>query len=189
MVFAMRSKTILSTAAFIVAFVASAAFASLFITKTQTAPDYFPVSSYKSTSCFKDRNNFTTANKISALIREDINNGRESGRRLYRAGAEERPPFTDSKFPKYAEAVERYADASGSIKAGSLPSDFQTHWREHMKAWRDYSEFLNRMKDSSAQRGWTNEELEAVDDFHGSAIERTWQTVLQTGVSYGADVR
>jgi hypothetical protein len=178
----MRSKTILSTAAFIVAFAASAAFANLFVTKTETAPDYIPVSSYKSTSCFRDRNNSTVANKISALIRTDKNNGYES------RGEDFRPPFTSSAFSDYAEAVERYVDASSSMKTSDLPGDFETEWREHMKAWRDYSDFLNRMKIASNRAGWSEAELEEVDDFHSSEINRTWQLVLQIGASHGADV-
>lgn len=186
----MRSKTILSTAAFVVAFAASAAFANLFITKTQIVSDYVPVSSYKPTSCFKDRNNSTTANKIAALIRQDKSNGRVRAEESYRIGAdEERPPFADLRFPKYAEAVEQYVADSSNMKASALPSDFQTEWRTHMKAWREYSEFLNRMKDSPTPRGWTSEELEAVDDFHSREIERTWQKVLHTGANYGANVR
>ena len=178
----MRSKTILSTAAFIVAFAASAAFASLFITKTETAPDYFPVSSYKSTSCFKYRNNSIAANNISALIRQDISNGDA------RRSEDSRPPFTSSAFSDYAEAVEQYVDASSNMKTGDLPGDFQAEWRGHMKAWRDYSDFLNRMKDFSNLKGWSIEELDEVDDFHSREINRTWQTVLQTGASHGANV-
>ncbi len=184
----MRSKTILSTAAFIVAFAASAAFASLFVTKTQTAPDYVPVSSYKSTSCFKYRNNSTAANKISAIVRTDKNNGNERDKAIYRGGEGVRPPFTSSVFSVYAEAVEQYVDDSSSMKTSDLPNDFQTEWREHMKAWRDYSDFLNRVKIASNRTSWSGAELEEIDDFHSREIDRTWQMVLQTGVSYGADV-
>lgn len=185
----MRSKTILSTAAFIVAFAASAAFASLFVTaETQTAPSYAPVSSYKSTSCFKNRGSSTAADKIAALIRQDKANGRESGRGSYVAGGDERPPFSGSLFPGYARAVERYVEASSGMKASDFPNDFQTEWREHMKAWRDYSEFLNRMKDSANRKGWSDAELDEVDDFHSREIDRTRQLVLQTGASHGADV-
>lgn len=184
----MRSKTILSTAAFIVAFAASAAFASLFITKTQIVSDYVPVISYKSTSCFKDRNNARTADKISALIREDKNNGRQSGRGAYRVGEDERPPFTDARFASYAEAVVWYVDDSSRMKVSDLPGNFESEWREHMKAWREYSDFLNRMKDSSNRKGWSDAELKEVDDFHSREVDRTWQTVLESGRSYGANV-
>ncbi len=183
----MRSKTILSTAAFIVAFAASAAFASLFVTKTQTVSDYVPVSGYKSTNCFKYKNNSATADKITALIRQDHINGRESGKTVH--------PFNvdilwsnDSLYFSYAEVVERYVDLSSNMKAADLPSDFQTEWREHMKAWRDYSEFLNRMKKSSNRAALSGKELKEIDAFHDREITRTWNEVLQTGTNYGADV-
>ena len=185
----MRSKTILSTVAFIVAFAASAAFASLFITKTQTVSDYVPLNGYKSTSCFKDPNNSTAARKISALIRADNSNGRERSKTAYRIGEDIRPPFTNAGFPEYAEAVQQYVAESSSMKSSDLPSDFQNVWNEHMTAWRDYSDFLNRMTKTSNRSALSVQELENIDDFHTREIERTWQTVLQTGVSYGADVK
>lgn len=184
----MRSKTILSVAAFIVAFAASTAFANLFITRTAKSQNE-PIVSYNSTSCFtKYRNNSATADKIAALIRQDKTNGRESGRGLYREGEDERPPFSSSSFPGYAEAVERYVDASSVMKVSDLPGNFEIEWREHMKAWREYSKFLNKMKDTPKPRGWTDEELEEIDDFHSREIERTWQTVLHTGATHGANV-
>ena len=182
----MRSKTILSTAAFIVAFASSAAFASLFITKT--APQSFSVVSYNSTSCFKYRNNSANANKIAALIRQDKNNGLGHGSESYRIGEDVRPPFSNSGFSDYAEAVEQYVDESSSMKTSDLPNDFQTGWREHMQAWGEYSEFLDRMKTASNRKGLSEEELEEIDNFHNREIRRTWQTVLQTGRSYGANV-
>jgi len=183
----MRSKTILSAAAFTVAFALSAAFASLFITKTQIAESVFiPVSGYKSTSCFKHKNNSATADKISALIAEDNSNGRS--RKNHRVGEDVRPSFTSSEFSEYTEAVEQYVDESSSMKVSGLPGDFQIEWREHMKAWRDYSDFLNRMKKSSNRNALSDEELENTDDFHSREIDRTWQIVLQSGVRYGADI-
>jgi hypothetical protein len=184
----MRSKNILSAAAFVLAFALSAAFASLFITKTQTVSEYVPVSGHKSTSCFKDRNNSAAADKIAALIREDRSNGRDRDGKTFDVGEDLRPPFDSPKFPAYARAVEQYVNESSSMRTSDLPSDFQAEWREHMRAWRDYSEFLNRMKKPSNQSAWSDEELENTDDFHSREITRTWQAVLRTGRSHGADV-
>ena len=184
----MRSKTILSTAAFIVAFAASAAFANLFITKTQTVSDYVPVSNYKSTSCFKDRHKLVTANKISALIQEDNSNGRTKDKKSYRVDEKLRLSSDVSNFSEYADAVEQYVDDSSSIKVSDLPNDFQVEWRAHMKTWRDYSEFLDRMKESSNREVLSGEEIKEIDDFHSRKIDRTYQVVLQTGANYGANV-
>jgi len=184
----MRSKNILSVVAFTTAFALSAAFASLFITKTQTESIYVPVNGNKSTSCFKFKNKSPIANKISALIREDNRNGRESNRAFYSDGADIFSPSADSALSGYAEAVEQYVDSSSSMKADDLPGDFQTEWREHMKAWRGYSEFLNRTKNVSSRKSLTPEELNEVDNFHSREIDRTYEKVLQTGAIYGADV-
>jgi len=187
----MRSKTILSTAAFVLAFAASAAFASLFVTETRTESEFLPVRVHKPTSCFKDRSDSAAADKIAALIRKDDNNGRKRSGKIYDIGEDTRPPFTSSGFPDYAEAVEQYVDESSSLQTGDLPGDFQIEWREHMKAWRENSEFLNQMKKSSNRKSLSDvelEELEYTDDFHSREISRTWQAVLQTGRSYGANV-
>jgi hypothetical protein len=183
----MRSKNILSIVAFITAFALSAAFASLFITKTETTYDYVPVNGYNSTSCFKYKNNLATANKISALIRQDKRNGRESDRAYYRYGADIFSSSDNTAFSGYAGAVEQYVNQSSSMKADDLPNDFQIEWREHMKAWREYSDFLNRMKKPSNRGALTQEELEEIDVFHSREITRTWNEVLQTAVMYGAN--
>jgi len=193
----MRSKTILSTAAFIVAFGFSTALASLFITKTQivsvneykSTPVYIPVNDYKSTSCFKYKNNSSTANKISGLIRQDKLNRSESDRAFFGDGEDIFSPSVNAEFSGYAAAVEQYVDASSSMKTGELPNDFQTEWREHLKAWREYSEFLNRMKSVSSRKSLTTEELKEIDNFHNREIGRTYEIVKQTAVRYGANVR
>lgn len=199
----MRSKTILSTAAFIVAFGFSTVLASLFITETQTAPiypsfnetkietvpGYYSDKDHKSTSCFKYKNNSSPANKISGLIRQDNLNGSENDQALFGDGEDIFSPSAISEFSRYAAAVEQYVDASSSMKTGELPIDFQTEWREHLKAWREYSEFLNRMKSVSSRKSLTTEELREVGNFHNREINRTYEVVLQTAEKYGANVR
>ena len=189
----MRSKPILSVAAFVIAFAFSAAFASLFITKNRVTPDLVPVvseynSGYKSTGCFKYKNKSAAADKITALIRADKENGRASERSALEMSEGFISPFTNPAFPAYAEAVEQYVDDSSSMRTGRLPGDFQAAWREHMKAWRDYSEFLNRMKKSSVRSSWSSEEFQDIDAFHNREINRTWYEVLRIGKTYGADV-
>ncbi len=184
----MRSKTILSAVAFVLAFAASAAFASLFITKPQTESVFVSMGNHKSTSCFKERNRSATADKIAALIRADRNNGRERSRKNYTSGNSVRPPYASPEFSDFAEAVEQYVDDSSSMRVSDLPSDFQLEWREHMKAWRDYSKFLNKMKDASNRKNWSDEELDEIADSRNSDISSTWQEVLQSGRSYGANV-
>jgi len=183
----MRSKTILSIVAFIAAFGLSAAFANIFITETQTESVYIPVYGSKSTNSFY-RNDPVIADKITALIRQDNRNGRESDRAYYDYGAEIFSSSDNSAISGYAKAVEWYVEQSSSINASDLPSDFQIKWREHMKAWRDCSDFLNRMKKPSNRAALTSEELKEVEAFHDREITRTWKEVQLNGANYGADV-
>lgn len=184
----MRSKNILSVAAFVLAFGLSAAFASLFIPETRTESYAIRVNDSKPTSCFSHRRNSAVANKIADFINADKRNGRQSERAAYEYGRDIFTKTDGSAIAGYAVAVEGYVDDSSSMETEVLPSDLQNEWQEHMKAWRDYSNFLNRMKKSSNRAGWSVEELENTDDFHSREISRTWRNVIQTGRSYGANV-
>ncbi len=182
----MRIKTILPTTVFIFAFVFSTAFASLFASKSESQLNLG--FGRTSTSCFKNRGNYT-ANKIALFVQQDIRYGNERDKRLYRLGKDYRPPFTgSSSFASFAEVVSKYADKSGNMEAGTLPPDFQIAWLEHMKAWRDYADFLNEMKNSSARRMLSEEQLDALETKHSDEITSTWQEVLRIGRSYGAEV-
>ncbi len=184
----MRTKNILSVAAFVLAFGLSAAFASLFIPETQTESYVFQTNDSRPTNCFSHRRNSAVANKIADFINADKRNGRESERAAYEYGRDIFTKTDGSAISGYADAVEGYVDDSSRLDADALPDDLQPAWREHIKAWRDYSNFLNRMKKSSNRAGWSVEELESTDDFHSREITRTWRNVIQIGRSYGANV-
>lgn len=180
----MRSKKILSAAAFVFAFLFSTVLASLFIADQPTQSYSFPAR----TSCFTFKNNSSVAVKIVRLIDQDKRNGRESERVAFETSGEKVTPFGGSRFALYAAAVERYVDDSSDMTANDLPTDFQAAWREHMKAWRDYSDFLNRLEKPAAREKWSSEEFEQTDDFHSREISRTWYEVLRIGRAHGADV-
>ena len=186
----MRSKNILSIAAFIIAFSGSVVLASLFVTKTvQTIPTFSDYS--RSTSCWKSRSNSrqsATAKKITAFINEDEANGYERDRKLSRVGKNFRPAFEGSTYSDYAVTIEEYVDDMNDLDASRLPGDFQTAWREHLKAWQDYSEFLEEMKSSSVRRSFELEELLHTDNLHSVEINQTWNNVLEIGRSHGANV-
>src|SRR5687768_2893439 len=124
----MRSKHILSIFAFITAFVLSSAFAWLFIDKSQTS-NSFAAFEVRNVRCQQDSD---TKRAIENLLQQDISNGRE---RLWRSNDSDHPS-AKSPFEIYAEAVEHYADDSGSMRYSHLPRDFQIRWNEHMRAWR-----------------------------------------------------
>ena len=182
----MRSKTILSIAAFIVAFAFSTAFASLFIVKSE-----YVSSSYntKRTSCFKNRagSNYV-ADKIETIVKEDMSNGRERGKKLYQIDEDSRPPFSSSSFSYYSEAVSEYVSSSENLSVEDTPRDFQLAWRKHMKAWRDYADFLDKMKKPSARAKLSETETDELENNFSADINSTWFEVLSVGRSYGAEV-
>jgi hypothetical protein len=188
--FAMRIKTIISTAAFIIAFVFSTALASLFIDTSsasyQTDSIVIPNYNRSHTSCFKNRGN-NTARKIESLLKEDDRYGRTLDRKLFQIDKGLLSPFSSSSYSEYADSVSEYAESSGKMSADDLPYEFQNAWREHMKAWHDYAEFLDGMKNSSARTESNGEKLSAFDNEYNAEINRTWYEVLRVANDYGAD--
>ncbi len=188
----MRSKTILSIAAFVIAFSFSVVLASFFVVKSYQTTTY-GYSDYSSgATCSKSHRNIyqsATAKKIAAFIQADKENGYERDRKIFGVGKDFRPPFEDSSFPDYVEVVEEYVDASSSLDESELPLKFQAAWREHIKTWQDYSEFLNEMKSSSKRKNAEMKELLSEDNHYSADINRTWYEVLHIAETQGADVR
>ena len=181
----MRSKNILSIAAFIVAFLFSAFIASLFIPIPQVLPvDYSNrnVGYSQPTSCFMRRKSATIGDKITVFILRDENNGSNNDEAANNFDWDDQ-----GSVAEYAESIEEYVDASSSMNANDFPGDFQAAWRKHMKAWRDYSTFLN--KTAANMDDMSREDFYEFDKFHSKEISRTWNDVLRIGASHGADVR
>ena len=171
----MRSKNIISTIAFITAFVFSAAFASLFINESQTN---FPTYENRNVDTSDCRYNDKTCTDISALLIQDIRNGDQRRSRYdYSLGD------NGNISARRAETVADYSNASSSMEDSHLPSDFRSAWREHMKAWRDYSEFLTDVSRNKIE----NDEFERLEIQYIYDINTTWATVLKIGRSYGAE--
>ena len=177
----MKAKTILSIAAFFTAFAVSATLVSLF----------FPVNttSDKATSCFTNYSKSTTANAISAFVNQDVRNGNERDRTIRRLGINVNASFEDPSFADYAEIVESYVNASNGMDAGELPLNFRYAWRKHMKAWRDYSAFLNEVENSARWQNSDSEQFRQMESVHVREIEVTWHKVLRIARYHGADVR
>lgn len=186
----MKIKNILSTAAFSVAFIVSTAFAGLFIDKSPQPLVIVSAPSYGSapTGCFKNRGGSSVAAKISGLVEQDIRNGFERDRKAYRIADRYTASFSSSSFASYSAIVSGYADESGSIKDDGLPREFQSAWREHMKAWRVYAEFLESMKASSAAGTNRDESSRILSNKYDADISRTWHEVLRVADDYGATI-
>ncbi|MDQ2747298.1 MAG: hypothetical protein M3T96_08570 [Acidobacteriota bacterium] len=187
----MRSKNILSIAAFTFAFGLSVVVAGLFI--SQTACPVAAVvtqtdSAYTKNSFCKSRR-YSTAAKISAFIAADQANGDERYSKIYDIG-ENFPPDIDSiSFTDYAEATKDYVDEASDMDTENLPANFQAAWREHQKAWRDYSNFLDKAANVSNPNPAMVENFMKADEKHSAEISRTFEIVLEIGESYGANVR
>lgn len=174
----MRSKDILSIVVFITAFVFSSAFASLFIDKSQTNSG-FSTFEIRNAPCRADVDAKTA---IEELLYQDIRNGRE---RLWRMD-DYSNSSANSYYSRYAVSVEKYAGDSGSMSYGHLPRDFQIKWRQHMRAWRDYANFLNKTKHSSHE--FADSDFYRSSDEHIFDINSTWYDVLRVGRKYCAVV-
>lgn len=185
----MRSKTILSIAAFIFAFAFSTAFAGLFIANSsyQSVLTVPANHNRQPSSCFKNRGRYT-ADKIEVFISQDISNGNERDRQLFDIDRDFRPAFTSLSFPEYADVITEYVDASDGMDETAMPQEFQIAWRAHMKAWRDYADFLDSMKSSSARAELSAADAYVVESRFGSDINNTWYEVLRVGRTYGAEV-
>lgn len=186
----MRSKNILSTVAFVTAFVVSAAAASLFTTKPAYSPTYTLTNStnYNYTPYCKYKRKNATAAAISTLIANDHANGPVLSSGLYDLDESFPPSYGSVAFADYAENVEKYADASSGMTIDNLPSDFKAAWREHMKAWRDYSKFLNKSANISRRNAISEDEFKEAENRYNAEISRTYEEVLEIGAGYGADV-
>ncbi|CAN5342666.1 hypothetical protein BH10ACI1_BH10ACI1_09910 [soil metagenome] len=114
---------------------------------------------------------------IYSLLRRDISNGQE------------RDEATGYSIEDHANSVAQYADESGSMDVSDLPQDFQIAWHKHMNAWHNYSDFLNDLKESSADQTVDKTDVMTLDNHYTDEINRTWFEVLRIGRSYGAVIR
>lgn len=119
-------------------------------------------------------------NAIESFILRDITNGENRMDRM---------SYSDSKFDaEYADAVMDYVNTSSSMDASRFPQDFQNAWREHMRAWRNYAEFLEDLKNPAARKNLTDTDFRKAEKNYNDEINRTWEIVLQFGRNYGANV-
>ena len=162
----MRIKNVLSIVAFVAAFGLSTAFASLFISPNTAA-----------------------AEAITDFILQDYVNGDIRDEKIYDLHINNPSDINSVAFADYAEATEGYVDDSSSMDANDLPRDFQKAWQAHMKAWRNYSVFLNESADISGRTACSLRKFKSNENSLNREINRTWYEVLRVGRSYGADVR
>ena len=180
----MKVKTILSIIAFIAAFGLSVLLVGV--------PQYNFYSKYKNSRDSRD-----ARQKIVMLLHQDIDNGYLRSQKV--KYLDERAKYSSSVFDisPYADATAEYVDASESISLRGLPSDFRNAWLEHMEAWREHSEFLNRQKNSNVKYTVNGREVvqypfnRADENLYHVQVEKintTWYETLRIGRKYGAYV-
>ena len=186
----MRSKNIISIAAFIVAFAFSTAFAGLFIDKSEYQSVLtVPVVSYderQPTSCFTKKRNKYTAEKIEVFISQDNSIGSEHQQINSRIDRQELPLLKSPLFAEYKTSVAEYVEASGAMDETTMPHEFQTAWRAHTKAWSDFSAFLDSMKSGAVRGNLSDADAREMEKHFSAEIAVTYNEVLRIGRNHGA---
>ena len=168
-------KIITALIAFAATFGTSTALTRLFVEKRQPL---FTVS--------RTNQDVQTQQRILALLRQDIQNGED---RLDKCSqvAEFWELSASDRLKIYSKAVGEYSNESASIDDTNLPSDFQRAWRQHMKAWHDYSIYLEQLKKSAASQKMTDDEIDEQLNDRDDRINQTWYRALVVASRYDAD--
>lgn len=179
--FVMRIKNILSLIAFSAAFIFS-------VTLIGLPKDNFYSRLAQASSFRQNRKNIRT------LLQQDDRNGMLRSRAII--NLDETGSNSSFDVASYADATGDYVDLSQSIDDSDLPADFQAAWREHMNAWRDQSEYLNRLKASNRKYNVDGRETNQFSlnpndgQTYSSNVDKinsTWFEVLRLGRKYGVD--
>ena len=144
----------------------------------------FPETNYEA-QVFELRNNFKTEQNISYLLNQDIRNGDKRDGKIY---ALEFAYDSNRVSGEYAEIIDEYVDASNSLDDTQLPADFQLAWQNHMRAWRNHSNFLSKSRNSCKMRKMNSEDFAKVFEQQEREILRTWRKTLSVAAKYGATV-
>ena len=168
-------KIITALIAFAVTFGTSTALTGLFVEKRQ------PLITIAGTN-----HDVQTQQRILALLRQDISNG-EDRIDNYSQVAEFWEMSSPDRLNIYSKAVSEYSNQSGSIDDTNLPRDFQRAWRQHMKAWHDYSIYLEQLKKSAASQKMTDDEIDERLNDRDDLINRTWYRALAIASRYDAN--
>lgn len=121
---------------------------------------------------------------IVSLLQRDIRNGQIRDSEINTLST---PSPADMSLAEYTEFVNSYVDKSQSMYDANLPRDFQTAWRQHMKAWRNYADFLTRINKTSVKI--TDRDFIQLEKEYNAEINRTWYKVLEIGDNHHSGLR
>jgi hypothetical protein len=187
----MRSKNILSIAAFIVAFAFSTAFAGLFVAKSEYQSVLtVPVVSYSErqpTSCFKKRGRYT-AEKIEVFISQDNSIGSEHQQINARIARQELPLLKSPLFAEYKNSVAEYVEASSSMDETQCRTNFKLHGALTPKRGAIFPTFLDSMKSGAVRGDLSDNDAYEMEKHFSTEIAVTYNEVLRVGRNHGAQV-
>lgn len=191
--FIMKAKSILKIAAFSIAFISSIALAGVFADENDVSAQFFVPFKTETVVTYGNDQPFLVADaveaaKIGRLLQKDDDNGRARSLKLCRASEDCLPPFSDdTAFAAYADATARYAAQSGKIERNDLSPLFKSAWGRHMKAWRDYADFLEAMKISAAREELGAQSFNEFNREYNDEISSSWDEVLRFADASGAE--
>jgi hypothetical protein len=125
-----------------------------------------------------------SSNEIESFLLRDIANGES---RMDETSSLR--DMDEDYFAKYADSVMDYSDASASMNADNFPQDFQAAWHFHMKAWRNYADFLAIQANAPAGKRMKNADFQKGESNLNAEINRTWFEVLRIGRTHGSYIR
>ncbi len=162
----------MSNTRFITAIVA---FIATFIFSAGLVRIIFPASAVQYVYTNRSQYRNSNSNEIESFLLRDIRNGENRMNRI----SSLRETDNERYSAEFADAVMNYSITSSNMDASRFPQDFQNAWREHMKAWRNYGEFLKEVDPTSSK---------CTEGRLNSEINRTWMEVLRISRNYGAVV-
>jgi hypothetical protein len=121
---------------------------------------------------FKSLQGASTAEKITQVLTEDIANGTTRRKKCRNTNI------------YLAVRTNDYVSASEKLDTTGLPNDFRAAWQNHMRAWRNHSDYLNENKYSSG----FDADYDEVSARQISEINRTWWEVLRIAKTNGATI-
>lgn len=141
----------------------------------------FPQPSFDLSQRSQSRNFDQTAFEMQRLIIQDELNGTKRDSSVLKLDLSKQDQATISK---YSNQVDRYLIKSTSIDDSNLPDDFRASWQNHMRAWKDYSKFLNERNESKVKI--SDSEFSDLESKFDQEISRTWYETLRIARGYGA---
>lgn len=86
--------------------------------------------------------------------------------------------------PTFVDSVNEYYETSSSMNTDYFPRDFVDAWNAHMKAWKNYADYLQLNRDRRVDRDL----FDAKQRAYNKEISKTWDVVIRLARENGAEV-